>query len=172
MILGRRRWHQSCGSQDLGKVTGGGSRIATILFIPLSAAQYNLEADWAEAARKSSCADARFVPRIPSSAMAAAVNRRTMNTTIGSGFGAAVAVLATRHYLPAALLSPLWPLQLHRSQSGAPALLPGRSFLGSRGAHSQRPGSRGRPLDASPLVPESGFFPAAVFVSCARRCWP
>lgn len=34
----------------MGKVTGRGEAlIATILFIPLSAAQYNLEADWAEA---------------------------------------------------------------------------------------------------------------------------
>jgi transposase-like protein len=34
----------------LGKVSGPGEAlIATILFIPLSAAQYNLEADWAEA---------------------------------------------------------------------------------------------------------------------------
>ncbi|HLJ79565.1 MAG TPA: DUF6431 domain-containing protein, partial [Acidobacteriaceae bacterium] len=35
---------------DPGKITGpGGALIATILFIPLSAAQFNLEADWAEA---------------------------------------------------------------------------------------------------------------------------
>jgi hypothetical protein len=34
----------------LGEVNGPGEAlIATILFIPLSAAQYNLEADWAEA---------------------------------------------------------------------------------------------------------------------------
>jgi hypothetical protein len=37
-------------ARDPGKMTGpGGALIATILFIPLSAAQFNLEADWAEA---------------------------------------------------------------------------------------------------------------------------
>ena len=46
---------------------------------------------------KPFCAAARYVPKTPSSAMAVAANRHTMNTTIGSGFGAAVAGLATRH---------------------------------------------------------------------------
>ena len=46
--------------------------------------------------RNSSCADARFVCEIPSSAMAAAANRLMMNTMIGSGFGAAFAIAAAR----------------------------------------------------------------------------
>ena len=50
-----------------------------------------------------------------------------------------------------------------RPQPGAAALLPGRPFLGSRGAHRQRPRSRGRSLHAAPMVPKPGFFSAAVF---------
>ena len=69
-------------------------------------------------------------------------------------------------------LSALRPLQPDRPQPGAAALLPGGPLLGSCGTRGQRSGSRGRPFHIAPMVPESGFFSAAVFRICAGRCWP
>ena len=48
------------------------------------------------AAPKSSCGDARFASAIRSSAMDTAANRRTMNTTIGSGSGAVAVPVARK----------------------------------------------------------------------------
>jgi len=48
-------------SSDLGKgLLGRHGPTVTILFVSLSAAQYNLESEWADASRKSSCDAARF----------------------------------------------------------------------------------------------------------------
>ena len=120
-----------------------------------------------------SCAIARFVGRIRSSAMGVAGNRRTTNTM--TGFGDSPWPLQSVRedvHLPAALLSALLPLQLDRPQPGTAALFRGRLLLGSCGAHGQRSRSRGRSLHVAPMVPESGFFSAAVFRFCAGRCWP
>ena len=89
------------GPQDLGKVyRPGRAPMATILFIPLSAAQYNLQADWSiglpSQAWKSSLGNAPSVCVIRLSVMASDANRLTTKTTIGFRFGAAVANLATR----------------------------------------------------------------------------
>lgn len=82
---------------DPGKMTGpGGALIATILFIPLSAAQFNLEADWAEESMQAILRHCPICAQIPSSVMDAAANRRTIDTMIGSGFAAAFATGAAR----------------------------------------------------------------------------
>ena len=117
---------------DPGKMTGpGGALFATILFIPLGGGIQPRSRFGRGLRCRSSCAIARFALRIPSSVMAAAANRRTINTIIGSGFAAACAAGAARRSPSCRPFSSLRPLQLHRPQPGAAAPLPGRPSLGN-----------------------------------------
>jgi hypothetical protein len=116
-----------------------------------------------------SCANARFVSAIRLSVMAVAGNRRTTKIMTGFRFGAGAAICATRRSLYCPFLSALQPLQPHRPQPGAMALLCRALQLGSRGADSQRPPTRGRSVHPAPMVSKSGFLSATVFVLTPRH---
>ena len=123
-------------------------------------------------ALKSSCATARFVPRTPPSVMAAAANRRMMNSMIGSEFAAASVTGATR-----------------RSLSCRPFLLPTAITVSSPGARRCNATSwkavpwRPRHLPSKtpivwPIPPRYAAGSTAwillsrPFPICARRCGP
>ena len=134
---------------DPGKMTGpGGALIATILFIPLSAAQFNLEADWAEVACRSSCAIARFA--LQDSIVGHGRRREQAHDQhhnwIGIRRGLCSRCGKTFTFLPP--FSSPRPLQLPSPAARRRPRLPGRPSLGRRGSPRQRPRSRGR---SSPL---------------------
>ena len=78
-------------------------------------------------ARKSFCATARFACRIPSSVMGAGASKLMIRTPrLDRDSPRSLQPLRQNLHLPAAVFSALRPLQPHRSQPGAAALLPGR----------------------------------------------
>jgi class 3 adenylate cyclase len=85
-------------SSDLGKANvASGAPTVTILFISLSAAQYNLESDWAEAGTK---VIVRHCPICVEDSIIGHGRRRKqlmMSTTIGSGFAVVFATAAAKH---------------------------------------------------------------------------
>ena len=102
ICFSRRDFERGEGSA-LGKILGrslhpGQSPICTIVFIPLSAAQRKLNADWApigrKLARRQSFAGARFARRIRSLVMDADRSKLMTNTMTGSRFGAVFADFA------------------------------------------------------------------------------
>ncbi len=149
---------------DLAKVNPGRAPMVTILFISLSAAQNNFEADWVETDGGTILRQYRFVCAIPSSAMDAGANRPTMKTMTGFRFGAASAICAGRR-------SPSCRLSLHPTATTAssPAGRRCDATLGNAAAGKlqrqlSRPRTRDRSIHSAPMVSKSGFLSAAVFV--------
>lgn len=79
----------------------------TILFISLSPAQSNLEADWAERARELFCADVPFACMIPSLVMVAGANRLMMNTKLDRDSPRPLESMRQDIHVPAAILAAL-----------------------------------------------------------------
>jgi transposase-like protein len=142
----------------------GGALVTTILFIPLSVAEFNLEADWAEAGMQVIL---RHCPICSQDSIVGHGRRRKQahdqsHDWIGIRRGLCSRCGKTFTFLPP--FSPPYGhySSLTRSQALRRRFLDGRSWEAAAPT-VKGPDRVGRSLHAAPMVQPPGFFSAAVF---------